>query len=161
MPLPSTMTPIATNTLTTASSTITFSSIPQNYTDLILVTSNTSTAGLGGVYLDQINGDTGANYSHTKLYGTGSAAASDRNSADTGVNIGLTDSTQSDNTFQFMNYSNSTTYKTVVARGNSASGQVRASVALWRSTAAITSFRLSGVTFAIGSTFTLYGIKAA
>ena len=161
MPLPSTMTPIATNTLTTAASTITFSSIPQNYTDLILVTSNTSTAGLGGVYLDQINGDTATNYSHTKLYGTGSAAASDSNSADTAVNIGLTNSTQSDNTFQFMNYSNSTTYKNVLARGNSASGQVRASIVLWRSTAAITSFRLSGVTFAIGSTFTLYGIKAA
>lgn len=159
--MPATYEPISTTTLGSTASSVTFSSIPGTYTDLVLVTSNTSSGGLGGVYLDQINGDTGTNYSHTKIYGTGSVAGSDRNTSDTSVNIGLSNSTQCNNIFHFMNYSNTTTYKTVLARGNSASGQTRASVTLWRNTAAITSFKISGVTFDVGSTFTLYGIKAA
>jgi hypothetical protein len=159
--MPATYEPIATTTLGSTASSVTFSSISGTYTDLVLVTSNTSSGGLGGVYLDQINGDTGTNYSHTKIFGTGSVAGSDRNTSDTGVNIGLSNSTQCNNIFHFMNYSNTTTNKTVLARGNSASGQTRASITLWRNTAAITSFRLSGVTFDIGSTFTLYGILKA
>ena len=159
--MPATYEPISTTTLGSTASSVTFSSIPGTYTDLVLVTSNTSSAGLGGVYLDQINGDTGTNYSSTKIFGTGSTAGSDRNTSDTGVNIALSNSTQCNNIFHFLNYSNTTTFKTVLARGNSAGGQTRASVALFRSTAAITSFRLSGVTFDAGSTFTLYGILKA
>ena len=153
---------IATQTLSSAAASVTFSSIPGTYTDLILVISNTSSGSLAGVYLSEINGDTGTNYSHTKVYGTGSVAGSDRNTSDTSVNIGLSNSTQCNNIFHFMNYSNTTTFKTVLARGNSGgTGQTRASVALFRSTSAITSFKLSGVTFDIGSTFTLYGILKA
>ena len=159
--MPATYEPISTTTLGSTASSVTFSSIPGTYTDLVLITSNTSSGGLGGVQLNEINSDTGTNYSSTKIYGTGSVAGTDRNSNDTTVNIGLTDTTQSNNIFHFLNYSNTTTYKTVLARGNSASGQTRACVALWRNTAAITSFRLSGVTFDIGSTFTLYGILKA
>jgi len=157
----STYTPIASVTLSSAQSSVTFSGIPQTYTDLVLVTTNTSAGGLAGVYLGQINGDTGTNYSETKIFGTGSVAGSDRNQNATGVNIGLSNSSQCNNIWYFMNYSNTTTYKTVLARGNSAAGQTRASVALWRNTAAITSFRIDGVTFDIGSTFNLYGIDAS
>lgn len=159
--MPATYTPIATTTLGSTASSVTLSSIPSTYTDLILVITNTSGGGLAGVYLSEINSDTGTNYSSTKIYGTGSVAGSDRNSNDTTVNIGLSNSTQCNNIFHFMNYSNTTTYKTVLARGNSAGGQTRASVTLWRNTSAITSFKISGVTFDVGSTFTLYGIKAA
>jgi hypothetical protein len=62
----------------------------------------------------------------------------------------------------FQNYSNSTTYKSVLTRVNN-SGFTMAWVNLWRSTAAITSITIypySG-TFSSGSTFTLYGISAA
>ena len=159
--MPATYESISTTTLSSTASSVTLSSIPSTYTDLILVITNTSGGGLAGVYLSEINSDTGTNYSHTKIYGTGSVAGSDRNTSDTSVNIGLSNSTQCNNIFHFMNYSNTTTYKTVLARGNSASGQTRASVTLWRNTAAITSFKISGVTFDVGSTFTLYGIKAA
>jgi hypothetical protein len=159
--MPATYEPISTTTLGSTASSVTLSSIPSTYTDLVLVITNTSSGGLAGVYLGEINGDTGTNYSHTKVYGTGSVAGSDRNSNDTGVNIGLSNSTQCNNIFHFLNYSNTTTFKTVFARGNSAGGQTRASATLWRNTAAITSFKISGVTFDVGSTFTLYGIKAA
>jgi len=159
--MPATYEPIATNTLTSAQSSVTFSSISGSYTDLVLVFTNTHSGSLAGVYLSQINGDTGSNFSETKLYGTGSVAGTDRNQNTTSVNIGLSNSSQCNNIWYFMNYSNTTTYKTVLARGNSAAGQTRTSAALWRSTAAITSFKIDGVTFDIGSTFTLYGIKAA
>ena len=67
---------------------------------------------------------------------------------------------------QLMNYSNTTTYKTILSRTNAAANGVDATVGLWRSTSAITSIEIgknSGMsgTFQIGSTFTLYGIKAA
>jgi hypothetical protein len=63
------------------------------------------------------------------------------------------------------NYSNATTYKTVLSRGGGANtgNLVIAYVGTWRSTAAITTIDLindSG-NFAAGSTFSLYGITAA
>jgi hypothetical protein len=118
-----------------------------------------------------LNGDTGSNYSFTELYGTGSSAASSRNSSQTS---GRFDNYATPSTTgmyllvaQFMNYSNSTTYKTVINRSNNAGGTypgVQTNVNLWRSTAAITEIGVSpqfADTWAVGSTFTLYGIKAA
>jgi hypothetical protein len=61
-----------------------------------------------------------------------------------------------------MNYANTSTYKTVLTRSNKYD-RVGAIVGLWRSTAAINSITLTAYsnTYAIGSTFTLYGIAAA
>ena len=70
--------PIATTTLGTSASSVTFSTIPGTYTDLVLVVAGTSAATNGNEM--QFNGDTGNNYSFTLLYGTGSAAVSSRNS---------------------------------------------------------------------------------
>ncbi len=61
-----------------------------------------------------------------------------------------------------MNYSNTTTYKTILSRSSDL--YTEASVNLWRNTAAITSIIIGAqgaYTFSAGSTFTLYGIKAA
>jgi hypothetical protein len=156
------MTPIATNTLSASASTITFSNIPQGYTDLVLIIIGTHTgSGVAGLRVSSINSDGGTNYSDTLLQGNGSAASSARDTSDTSMNIGLISSTQANSIFHFMNYSNATTYKTILARGNDSSALVRAGVGLWRNTSAITSFSLSGVTFASGTIATLYGVKAA
>lgn len=152
---------ISSVTLSASTSSISFNNIPQTYTDLVLVFNGTHTgAGLAGVYLDKINTDGSTKYSRTIMYGTGSTVGADRSSDSTSANIGLINSTMSDSTFHFMDYANTKTFKTILARSNSASGQVRAGVALWRDISAITSFGLSGVTFAAGSTFSLYGINA-
>lgn len=152
---------ISSVTLSASTSSISFNNIPQTYTDLVLVFNGTHTgAGLAGVYLDKINTDGSTKYSRTIMYGTGSTVGADRSSDSTSANIGLINSTMSDSTFHFMDYANTKTFKTILARSNSASGQVRAGVALWRNISAITSFGLSGVTFAAGSTFSLYGINA-
>jgi hypothetical protein len=73
-------------------------------------------------------------------------------------------STNSTAICQIMNYANTTTYKTVLARMNNTSYGVGASVGLWRATpVAITSVEASaaGNNFAVGTTASLYGIAAA
>ena len=165
MPLPSTMTPIATNTLTANSNTVTFSSIPQNYTDLVIVF-NGSISVFDFIYV-QYNGDTGANYSGTILYGNGTSAGSSRHSGSTYLQaIGWVTGIQNNanSIINIQNYSNSTTHKTLINRTNDAANGTQAYVGLWRSTAPITSITFTGVnsrTIQSGSTFTLYGIKAA
>ena len=60
----------------------------------------------------------------------------------------------------FQNYANSTTYKTILARGNTPAVGLDATVALWRSTSAITSISLGlefTAQFASGTQATLYG----
>jgi hypothetical protein len=61
-----------------------------------------------------------------------------------------------------MNYSNSTTYKTVIGRGNLSSQLAIATVGLWRSSSAITSVTIipENGNIAVGSTFSVYGIAA-
>jgi hypothetical protein len=156
------MTPIATNTVVSATSSVTFSSIPQGYTDLVLIHSNIS--GTTQQLRLTFNGDSGSNYSTTELYGTGSAAGSGRGVSETKINIGFFNSSAVSNSIvNFQNYSNSTTYKTLLARYGNTGTQTAAVVGLWRSTAAITSITIVAQTgnFAVDSSFTLYGIKAA
>lgn len=158
----STYEPIATTTLGSAAASYTFSSIPSTYTDLVLIMNASQAAG-NSVYC-QLNGDTGSNYSYTGLYGSGSSAGSARASNQTGAYLGYLGSTTIYNAINhFMNYANTTTYKTILNRKNQSDQYVEADVALWRSTAAINSIKIypdSG-NFDTGSTFTLYGIKAA
>lgn len=171
MPLPSTMTPIATNTLTAAAASVTFSNLPQTYTDLVLVMNGQSVqATTYDNLIIQFNGDTGSNYSRTRLNGYSGGAVSERSSNATSHLIGpITGTSYSSSIFspsitQIQNYTNTTTNKTALYRSNSQDGYVQAGVALWRNTAAITSITiqtLSGSNLAANCTFTLYGIKAA
>jgi hypothetical protein len=161
--MPGTYEPIATTTLSSGVTNLTFSSIPSTYTDLILVC-NGSTAANANNYL-QFNGDSGSNYSATRLSGDGSAVSTARNSNQTQIlldGFGYWTSTFGANkVIHIMNYKNTTTNKTVLTRANSTVG-TDAIVGMWRSTAAITSVRFnSDSTLQTGSTFTLYGVKNA
>jgi hypothetical protein len=167
--MPATYEPIATTTLGSAQSSVTFSSISGSYTDLILVYDGTRSA-TGNSYIGmRFNSDSGTNYSYTTLYGDGTSAGSGRGSNSNYLYTEQGDpvnTTQNNKILQFMNYSNTTTNKTVLMRSNNAGREVASIVGLWRSTAAITSISLTllgGTTpnWATGSTFTLYGIKAA
>jgi hypothetical protein len=158
---------IATSTAAGSSSTVTFSSIPATYTDLILVVNGGITSGITDMNL-RFNSDTGTNYSTTGIYGTGAVAGSARASNLTALYIeqaAAPDTSFSYNFIgHFMNYSNTTTYKTAVARANMVvSGRgVDVGVGLWRNTAAINSLTIFTTTnFSSGTSFNLYGIKAA
>ena len=160
--------PIATTTLGSAASSITFSSISSAYTDLRLVIVPTSSTGNMNGWL-RFNSDTGTNYSITDLTGNGSAAASGRATSQTKFdfhyNTGSIGTTPTLFEIDIFSYAGST-YKTLLCKNSNdrnGSGSVAAIVGLWRSTSAINavSFTANGDTFAVGTTATLYGIKAA
>lgn len=160
--------PIATQTLASAATTITFSSIAASWTDLrLIIVAKEASATYDFLQL-QFNGDTSTNYSYTDLYGTGSSASSGRVSNAAAITInrgsGLT-ATYGFYSADIFSYVGST-YKTILTTGsedNNGSGGVTRTVGLWRSTSAITSLliKTNGSDIAIGTTATLYGIKAA
>lgn len=158
--------PITTTTLGSSQSSVTIGSggtISQAYTDLVLIIAGPAST-YDGITFRVGNGsvDTGSNYSMTFMQGDGTTPYSGRESNTSLWNLGI----QGANfvtTINFMNYSNTTTYKTAISRGNSAANIVRTNVGLWRSTSAINviqAFTGTG-TFSTGCVFTLYGIKAA
>lgn len=166
-------TSIATTNGTGSSTIISFTSIPQTYTDLILVCRSISTAAGNNYDIGiRFNNDSSfSSYSRTFIYGTGSASGSSR-SAQSTVNEmyidyygGLGSSTYPGcQIVNIMNYSNTTTYKTTVTRSNNYYGGVDILVGLWANTNAIT--RIDTVVdansnLATTAMFTLYGIKAA
>jgi hypothetical protein len=166
----STYEPIATTTLSSATSSVTFSSISGSYTDLILVFEGTSSA-VDSLFA-RVNSDTASNYSATEFRGDGSTPGASRFSNISylylGYNVSMDSTNRANAIIHFMNYSNSTTYKTVLSRFNRAGGSSYPGTAvyvnLWRSTSAITSIQMidyGGGSFSVGSTFTLYGIAAA
>lgn len=170
--MPATYEPIASTTASTSISTVTFSSIPSTYTDLVLVMNVVSLTSGPGTYLRvTCNNDTATNYSFTFVAGDGSTAFSGRTSNSDGVIGSYTinaASSPSGTTFvkmNFQNYSNTTTNKTMITRaaGQNASFDV-SYASLWRNTSAINRIdinAITGGTYNVGSMFTLYGIKAA
>lgn len=175
--MPATYEPISTTTLTSNTKPVTISNIPSTYTDLRIVTTgaiNVSTGGGNPDYYPILNGDSGANYSLTRLYGDGTSAASNRSSGWSslwGYDGSSTTSSQpvSITTWDFLNYSNTTTFKTVLQRiatiDNSTVYVTFATVQLWRSTSAINSitfnFQSNATGWITGTKITLFGIKAA
>jgi len=169
--MPSTYEPIATQTLSSTTGVVTFSSIPSTYTDLIAVVNPVTDTNGYGLKM-RLNADSNNYYSMTYLTGNGSSAISARDSNVTSISIGyysgvpLTLGT-STSIVHVMNYSNNTTYKSVLIRQSKADAEADVEAALYRVTNAITSvsFAAGGafpsVNFLAGSTFTLYGIKAA
>lgn len=164
MPAGNTFEAIATQTLGSAAASVTFSSISGTYTDLVLVAAAIGTGDLQ--IFGRVNGDSGSNYSNTFLAGNGTSASSIRQSNVTSFQGDYYLAVSTDGgltTYNFMNYSNTTTYKTILARSGLGNKGTNAIVNLWRNTAAINSITLttSANNFAIGSVFSLYGIKAA
>jgi len=160
----STYTPIATQTLGSTATTITFSSIPSTYTDLQIVTSVTSTSSTASAMYIRFNSDTASNYSYTYLYGTGSAAGSARSSNQSNIYFGSASSQEVTTNIGFVNsYANSSVYKTCICRESASKTEALACVGLWRSTSAISTIDLftTGYVFSAGSTFSLYGIASA
>lgn len=164
-----TYTQIASTTLGSSAASVTFSSIPSTYTDLVIVSFAANTAVNANGMGIRFNSDTATNYSKTYLYGDGTSAVSGRGTSQTNISISNLPISSSGafatTVTNIQNYSNATTYKTVLSRGGGANtgNLVIAYVGLWRSTAAISTIDLindSG-SFITGSTFNLYGITAA
>jgi hypothetical protein len=164
---------ISSTTLATATSSITISSIPQTYTDLVSVWYMPSTASGGQDPYVEVNGQTGSYYGAQSLdaQSTMSAARSlNMNSAALiGFQYGYTESNQPLLiTSNFANYTNTTYNKTIisdVASSYSTSNPRAINVCVYRDTLAITSLKFNIATstnnMAVGTVLSLYGIKAA
>ena len=163
--------PIASQTLGANAGTLSFTNIPGTYTDLVLVVLTGGATASASLWC-RVNSDSGTNYSFTDLRGNGTTAASSRGSSNSAALIGAGNAGSSnalDNIFMatFQSYANTNVYKTVLGTSATASREVGKSVALWRSTSAITSIAIAlGGSFPSydmlsGTTASLYGIKAA
>jgi len=162
--MPNTYVALRTETVAVATPSVTFSSIPSDYTDLVLVINGLGVASDSLGVTMTFNGVT-TNRSYTRLQGDGSTASSFRSTNDPAIGV-LGNSEGGNVIAHIMNYSNTTTFKTILTRYNSldaGDGRVGSYVSLWGSTAAITSMviGLSSGNYAVGSTFSLYGIAKA
>lgn len=161
--------PIATTTLTSATSSISFTGISSSYTDIVLVFAyKAATTNYPTIKLT-FNGST-TGYSGTQLYGNGSTAGSNKNTSASFISIARAVGQPSvvGNTatvlIHIFNYSDTSVYKSVLARADAADTGTEADAGLWQSTNAINQIDLNTSTsndFAIDSMVTLYGIKAA
>ena len=150
MPTPAYI-PLATYTLSSSDSSIEFTNIPQDYTDLICII-----AGKGDTtvkYFASFNGDTSdANFPQISFTGGGSGTL-DRW---IGFFLGITNVQM--NIHEIFNYSNSNTYKTYWARDVRPQNSYNRFAGTWTDTAPITTLRYYGGSFAAGTQFSLYGV---
>lgn len=169
-----TYTLISSNTLSGSAASITFSSIPSTYTDLVLRVSARSTRTANSNNLDlRLNGDSSALYSYTNIYASGTSVASQRGSAATEIFVGTMPAANATaNTFlsaeiyipSYTASQNKPLGSISVFENNSATvNEIDGNANLYRSTTAISSITLySGAgsfNFDTGSSFYLYGIK--
>jgi hypothetical protein len=165
--MPATYEPIATTTLGSAASSITFSSISSAYTDLRLVLF-VKTSGGDDLRL-RFNTSTTSVYSYTYLYGNGTSASSGYQTGTTYINpcqpSQLPTAQFSLITADIFSYAGSTNKTVLCTNSNdlNGSGVVERTVGLWRDTSAINQIVLSPASgqFSIGTTATLYGILKA
>ena len=149
----------------TSTTSYSFTSIPSTYTDLVLICVDGNTNATRADIGLRFNGDSGTNYSRTYLLGNGTQALSSRWTNENALQVlGYPASGEVNTTItHIMNYSNTTTNKTILTRLNNIGYEVVGSVGLWRSTSAINSveIRITANAFSNGSTFNLYGIRSA
>ena len=155
-------------TLATGASSVTFSSIPQTYTHLKLLTSTVTSVGSGVVPIDlTFNGDSGVHYFYniiTNSFGT-SVTGNSNSATETTFAImgdaGDNNPSAASNEITVMNYTGTSFGKTMIGECSSTTQGVYHTAGIWAQTAAVSSITLSlGTgTFSTGSVFSLYGIN--
>lgn len=161
--------PIGTTTLGSAQASVSFdisSASNQNYTDLFLVLStrfSNKTTGEANVHI-RFNNDESSIYGNTYLVNLSSGNINSQSQFYISAGGNEISERYSVAFFNFFNYSNSTTYKHGTWSYGFPGSHMQLWSGVWMSTAAITRVDVLGggtSLFATGSTFTLYGIKAA
>lgn len=156
---------ISSNTLTTATSAVTFSSIPGTYRDLVFTVAGKSS--VAGVYAYITTSGSTGTYNYAFLTGRGSGTVATANTGDNKIQIPGDGSYWSTNFStsvigHVMDYSTTDKHKTFLIRsgGTTSLGAVEMMVARYPSTSAITSitFTMNTANFTIGTNFQLYGI---
>ena len=123
-------------TVSTNTPYVDFTNIPSTYTDLVLICSAATSSGSSDIGL-QFNSDTTSAYSFLQIRGNGTTAVSSRSSNTSYAWINWAGFTTSlgQAIVHINNYSNSTTYKTVLSRFGQAANATDSVTATWRNTA--------------------------
>ena len=164
---------IEAKTLASNDSTVVFTSIPQTYTDLVLlVSARTNNAFTADTLFVTMNSST-SNFSWENIYTTGSGAVVSQNNTNNELASGINGASSTASTFSNVeiyipNYRNTAHNKSITVQGvvenNATRGDDYVNTVLWNDTSSITSMTLSltgaGV-FVTHSTFYLYGITSA
>lgn len=146
--------------LATAASSASFSSLPQNFRDLVLVVSGAITGSQGNNFLYFNNDTTQANYHYVRILGDGSSP-----SAANDANATVSDMVSSQNNVivHIFDYSASDKQKSRLSRSNQPSSTVIAYASRWNNSSPVTTVTFAGGNggnLAAGTTVTLYGIEA-
>ena len=155
---------MATVSLSGATSSLTFSSIPATYRDLIVVFLGAGSTDLEGRI--RLNSDTGSNYNYVRMSGSGSAATSTSATSQTSGFVSAIAKATTTGALQLniniMDYSATDKHTTIISRADQAANGTEAFANRWANTAAVTSVQILTSTgnFAAGSTFSLYGVIA-
>ena len=148
--------PLATATLASASSSITFGSIPQTYRDLIISTKSPGSLVEGGL---RFNGDAGSNY--FRVYMLSASGGAPVSGTDTHTSFKFNGSTEDQNILQIMDYSATDKPKITFNRFGSTSLVLTGAIR-WANNSPINSIvylPLSG-TLPAGTIISLYGIAS-
>lgn len=155
---------IASNVLSSTTSSVTFSSlnsIAAGYRDLIVVISGTMTSN-NSAWI-RFNSDSGSNYNRVWMQGDGSTTASGLSANQAQIYISSTDAFSSTNInqvqIQLFDFNTTDKHKAGLIRVDRSDAVTSALAFRWASTSAITSILIDGDgDYASGTTFYLYGI---
>ena len=168
--MPATFDFIATATPTSAA--FSFTSIPQNYTDLVLMVNARVTSAWDIVAMQPLGSPSG--YSGTYIEGSGNTGGF--GTSEISFRMGYIPGTSQSNVWSadqvnIFNYASTTRFKTVYStsrypnvQGSQQGFSTQWKVGLWQNTSAITSLTIgtaNGGSFASGTNITLYGIAKA
>lgn len=165
-----TYTLISSNTITTTTASITFSSIPQGYTDLVMKMSfrTTDTGTASAAWTVVFNSST-SGYSINWIRGNGATVAAQTFASAVAISggwengSGSTTSTFSSSEMYIPNYTvsqNKPVYISNVTENDGTTAYIIGNAGLWLNTAAINSIKISpsAGSWNVGSSFFLYGI---
>lgn len=146
-------------TVSSSVSSVTFSSIPQTYKDLILVFS--VFANSGGASL-RMNGDSSTSYRWSAIIGNGSNPFTVGTSGDSKVPIydaGVSTTVPAPGIVQLLDYSSTSNFTQVLARSGYTTN-ASFYCGHYINTSAVTSLTVFDGSFTAGATFYLYGVEA-
>lgn len=170
--MPSSRFLIASNTLSSSAASVTFSSIPNTYTDLLVkISAKSDRANANDDIKMLINGSTSSVYGETNVNGNGATAASGNNTNQAYVALrsgstgGLTANVFSSTEVYVPNYNSVIVHpigSIQVQEDNATTARIYATASTFNTSSAITSLTFNiwtGPNFVSGSSFFLYGLK--
>jgi hypothetical protein len=153
---------IASQTLSSDTTTVTFSSIPQNYRDLVLVVSGRLNLATDRLTQVRFNGDTGTTYRGVRYFRTSSTNGGDQfNSTNFSLGLGYNTEPFGASILQIFDYTQTTKFKGALLSENLWEPYAASRAYQWQGLPALTEISITANTGQInsGSTFALYGIE--